>query len=49
MASLTFSRMILLRKIPEKGLAQLQEMALSSFSDMKKQIYNPSKGNLMPF
>jgi hypothetical protein len=44
MSKLTFSRMILLRKIPEGGLAQLKEMALSSFSDMKKNTYNPSRG-----
>jgi hypothetical protein len=44
MATLTFSRMILLRKIPEGGLAQLKQMALSSYSDMKNKLYNPSRG-----
>jgi hypothetical protein len=48
MATLTFSRMILLRKIPEGGLTHLKEMALSSFSDMTKAPFlsngSPSRG-----
>jgi hypothetical protein len=40
--------MILLRKIPEGGLTQLKEMALSSFSDMTKAPFlstgTPSRG-----